>query len=292
MDLSNEELAQSIQNGVNVQACLELLYTRNRPIIRNIAKKYECFIDLEDSLQSAYFGLMDAVERFDETKGNFLHILCLCVSRAIRLEVQKSRNISQDMLTKTNKYRKTVAELEQELFREPTIKEIAWRMGLSQSEVEIVRMYISGDYSLDSTAESAEGSECTLADTLEADSSPETDAIEDYCTEDVKGVIWQYCKDVLAPREYEIIRQYYKDGKTLKQIAEEQGITTQRIDEIKKKGINGLQNSPQKRQLMQRLEIVESRERATSFKSFCDNKFTARPEIIALIRYELKEKFR
>ncbi len=290
MDLSNEQLAQSIQNGVNVQECQKKLYDKNRPFIQMLARRYEKFLDIEDAMQTAFFGMVEAVRHFDESRGKFLTVLSFYVRRSIRDEIRNQRGIPQFSLERMNTLRKTVEALQQELFREPTVAEIAERMQLPLSEVEFLQLLCVGDTSLDYVNDMEDNDGASLVDTLKADSDPETDAIEEYYTSDLKTVIWQYCKAVLSPREFEVVEEYYRQGKTLKEIAEKVGLTHQRIDEIKRRGITNLRNSPLKRRLKQRLEIVEAREYSTSYNSFCDNKFTARPELIAIKKYELEKR--
>ena len=285
--LTNEQLASNVQQGVAPQKCLEVLYERNRPFIFSIAKKYTKFLDLEDGMQCGYLGLVEAVEKFDESRGKFLTVLSFYVRGAIRQGVRNQSGVPQFSLERMNALRKTVEALQQELFREPTMKEIAERMRLPIEEVRLLQMLSVGDTSLDFVNDTEDGEGTTLVDTLKADSDTETDVIEDCYTEDLKTVVWEYCKAVLPTRELEVIERYYRDGKTLKEIAEIAGISIQRINEIKKNGIKNLRNSPMKRRLKQRLEIVEAREYSTSYNSFCDNKFTARPELIAIRRCEL-----
>ena len=287
--LTNEQLASNVQKGVAPQKCLEVLYEKNRPFILMIAKKYTKFIDLEDAMQAAYFGLTEAVQKFDEARGKFLSPLSFYVRNAIRDEIRNQRGIPQFSLERMNALKKQVEALEQELFREPTVKEIAERMRLPVEEVELLRMLYAGDTSLDFVNDTEDGEGTALVDTLKADSDPETDAIEEYYTSDLKSVIWQYCKAVLSPREFEVVEEYYRQGKTLKEIAEKVGLTHQRIDEIKRRGITNLRNSPLKRRLKQRLEIAEAREFNTSLTSFKHNTFTSRVELIGLLRYELAE---
>lgn len=287
--LTNEQLASNVREGVALQKCMEILYERNRPFIFKIAKRYEKFLDIEDGMQCAFFGLLEAANHYDEARGNFLSPLSFYVRNAIRQEIRNQRGIPQFTLDRMNALRKATEELEQELFREPTVKEIAERMRLPVEEVELLRMLCAGDTSLDYVNDMEDGDGASLVDTLKADSDPETDAIEEYYTSDLKTVIWQYCKAVLSPWEFEVVEEYYRQGKTLKEIAEKVGLTHQRIDEIKRRGITNLRNSPLKRRLKQRLEIAEAREFNTSLTSFKHNTFTSRVELIGLLRHELAE---
>ena len=67
--MTNEELVELIRSGKREYE-IEL-YNQNLPFIKKIANKYSYSINepLEDLLQQAYFGLIEAVNRFDQNKG-------------------------------------------------------------------------------------------------------------------------------------------------------------------------------------------------------------------------------
>lgn len=58
--MSNEEIVQEIQNGINVTENMELLYRQNMPLIRRFIKPYSHYENMEDLEQESYFGLFSA----------------------------------------------------------------------------------------------------------------------------------------------------------------------------------------------------------------------------------------
>ena len=91
--MSNEELVKLIRGG----KCelMGELYTQNRRFIMAIVKRIGIQSDnYEDAMQDAYFGLHEAVRRFDERKGykfltyakyHMIQYLCdrLCISASL-----------------------------------------------------------------------------------------------------------------------------------------------------------------------------------------------------------------
>lgn len=290
MDLSNEQLVKHIQSGIRTQESLETLYEKNYPFMYKIASKYVRFLDIEDSMQAAFFGLKDAAEHYEESRGNFLKVLYLYVSGVIRQEIRNQSNISEYMFTRMNKYRQAVEALQQELFREPTTKEVAERMRLKPEEVELVRMMLAGDYSLDSSIENEDGNESTLADTLQSETDAEADAIESVYSEEAK-IIWDICKDAMSPAQYEVVRDTFLHGKTLTEIAKEKGCSVQNVKETQANGLRALKKPSFLSYIDELLDIQTAKEYKTSFKGFCERNYTSRTEIVGLARYEASKRF-
>ena len=66
--MSNEEIVQEIQNGINVTENMELLYRQNMPLIRRFIKPYSHYENMEDLEQESYFGLFEATKNYDPNK--------------------------------------------------------------------------------------------------------------------------------------------------------------------------------------------------------------------------------
>ena len=58
-----------VKEGIDVSNNMQLLYDQNKQFIYKIAKKLIMFSDIEDLMQEAYFGLYEAVNRFDSSHG-------------------------------------------------------------------------------------------------------------------------------------------------------------------------------------------------------------------------------
>lgn len=67
--MSNEQLVRLIKDGQNVTENMQTLYLANLPLIKKHIKPYTCYEPEEDLLQEAYFGLMEAVNHYDESMG-------------------------------------------------------------------------------------------------------------------------------------------------------------------------------------------------------------------------------
>src|SRR5690554_1151309 len=67
--MTNEELVEQIQRGINQSDNIEQLYQQNRGYIFTIAKRYAHVCDTEDLMQEAYFGLYEAVQRYENSAG-------------------------------------------------------------------------------------------------------------------------------------------------------------------------------------------------------------------------------
>ena len=67
--MTNEQLVELLQMGVDVKKNMESLYQQNKAIITKICKPYAQTEPLEDLLQQSYFGLVEAVRRYDASAG-------------------------------------------------------------------------------------------------------------------------------------------------------------------------------------------------------------------------------
>lgn len=110
--MSNEELVKHIKQGEN--SLMSDLYMNCRRFIIAIIKHIgiEQAEDCEDAMQDAYFGLYEAVKRFDESKGiNSLHTQNITFKRQYN-EVNLNARTCPNMFTvKGGKYCVSVRSL-------------------------------------------------------------------------------------------------------------------------------------------------------------------------------------
>lgn len=97
----------------------------------------------------------------------------------------------------------------------------------------------SGIISLDSPINAEEGIN-TLMDTLQSDLDVETDVLEDIQRKQLKEVLWPLV-DALPEEQAHVLRQRYKEGKTLKAIGESLGVNTDRARTIEGKALRSLE---------------------------------------------------
>lgn len=93
-------------------------------------------VDRDDLISSGFFGLMDAIERFESERGNKFETYAGVRIRGAMLDYLRSRDwIPVSLRQKIRKYEKTVARLEGELGRTATDEEIALALEIDIDEL-------------------------------------------------------------------------------------------------------------------------------------------------------------
>ena len=102
---------------------------------RNVkVKSYD--YDMGDLINIGFIGLMDALEKFDESKKvPFENYAYIRIKGSIIDEVRKHSKVPRSQMQKLNEYYKTKEQLEQELERKPTDQEISRKMGLTEKQL-------------------------------------------------------------------------------------------------------------------------------------------------------------
>ncbi len=135
-----------------------LLINHNLRMVIAVANKYHHArgvqgISYLDLIQEGMFGLIRAVEKFDHTKGYKFSTYAMwwirqAVTRAI---AEKSRTIRVPIhvIEKLNKINRATDALQTELGREPTMDEIAVKLGLDMEKVADILRHTQVPISLD-----------------------------------------------------------------------------------------------------------------------------------------------
>lgn len=137
--MTNEELVELIQGGKREYE-IEL-YNQNLPLIKKIATKfsYSTTEPLEDLLQQAYFGLIEAVRRFDPGKGClFVTYACHWIKQELRRYIANSGRIiriSEHARYLSYEYNRFEEYVTKHCGREPTTAEYAWALDVPESTV-------------------------------------------------------------------------------------------------------------------------------------------------------------
>lgn len=250
-----EEYNLAIAAASGDKTAQDRLVRANLRFVVNVAKKYQNQgLPLMDLISEGNIGLMNAVERFDATKGyHFISYAVWWIRQAILKAIcEKSRMIRLPLnraneLVQIDKARKVVHGNRTE---EAELREIAGLLNMSEAHVRDI-VNISRDMvSLDSPV-SAERESSTIGEFLEDGryEQPEDYVVSANLREDIDEIL-----DTLSPKEAEVIR--YRFGlsgyraMSLKEIGVKFSLTKERIRQIEKKAIKRLQN-PQR---MHRLE--------------------------------------
>ena len=103
-----------------------------------------------------------------------------------------------------------------------------------------------------------------------------------------KSQLWCIAERFTSDRENSIIKEIFINNRTMAAVAREQGITIDRIRQIKEKGLRRLRTGKAKRELLEKFDIVEAGASRNSMNKFNEHGFTSTVEYIALRRAELQ----
>ena len=217
------------------------LVTRYLPLIKYVVGRMAVTppagLDYEDLLSFGVFGLLDAVDKFDPSKGFVFQTYAIPRIRgAILDELRKCDWFSRtgrEKVQKLNRAMEKILRDKGELRDEWVMEE----MGVSEEEYYEVQDLASRGYitSLDDTPTLDDGEvsvEATLADDREG-------AAERLDDESDKQQLVEALQE-LPERERQMLSLYYYEGLTLKEIGQVMGVSESRVSQIHGKGLSML----------------------------------------------------
>jgi RNA polymerase primary sigma factor len=233
------DLARKIHKG-DLKARDRLINANLRFVI-SVAKQYQNLgLSLSDLINEGNLGLIEAAQRFDETRGfKFISYAVWWIRQGIIYALAKQSRIVRLPLNRMghiNKIKKIIADLEQKYEREPSILEISHALEQSLTNVTIAIRNAGRYISLD--APLVQGEEENMYDVLlnEDASSPDKELLMDSLRKEIDRAL-----NKLTLREADIIRLYFglngKHAHTLGEISEEFNLTIERVRQIKVKSI-------------------------------------------------------
>ena len=227
------------QKGDN--SAKEYLVRANLRFVVNVAKKYQNQgLPLVDLISEGNIGIINAVERFDVTKGyHFISYAVWWIRQSILKAIcEKSRMIRLPLnraneLVQVEKARK---ELQGHQSSEPTTKDLSAEVGLSESNIEQLLSVSRGVVSLDTPAFTDETASIGDFVADEESKNPEELADDQELKEQINRVL-----KTLTNKESDIIqRRFGLNGKralSLKEIGNRYHLTKERIRQIEKKAL-------------------------------------------------------
>ena len=246
------ETAKKIKEGD--KEAKQLMINSNLRLVVNIAKHYKVNgIDPMDLVQEGNQGLITAVDRYDVDKGyRFSTYATWWIKQAITRYIMnngRTIRIPVHAMESYNKIEKCRKKLEQEIYREPTVAEIAEHLHMEEDKVTQIINTMSDVRSLDAPINSDEdGDESTLGEFVSTDTwlSPE----EQYDNIELHKVIMEILNEKKADgtdrfnsREKEVIMRrfgFYGRTYTLEEVGQQMGVTRERIRQIESKVIKKL----------------------------------------------------
>jgi len=118
------------------------------PLVKYIASRViigkSKYIEYEELVSCGMVGLMDAINKFDKSKGmKFSTYASIRIKGAMIDELRKNSPISKGAMDKLTLFNETLEKLQKKFLREPTYEEIAKELKIPIKEVFEIENYIN-----------------------------------------------------------------------------------------------------------------------------------------------------
>ncbi len=188
-------------------------------------------VELQDLINDGVLGLIDAIEKYDDGRGvKFETYAITRINGAIIDALRALDWVPRAIRQRARELERAYQALETQFGRMPSDDEVAEHLGISRKELDSLVQKIRGTsvLSLEEHLPNERGSDIPLLDTLRdlrVDVSSSVEARE------VRNML-AHAVDDLSEQERTVIKLYYFEGQTLKEIKAVLGVSESRVSQI------------------------------------------------------------
>lgn len=290
----NETLVEMIRGGFSVSENMQSLYECNLLLIKKFIKPYTTYECEADLLQESYFGLWEAVQHYETSKNvRFMTYAEYWIKQSVQRYLENCGStirIPAHTRAKMSRLRRATSQLRQEQGREPTAAQIVALLDVSVEEVQEIQVLMKGVASLDTPI--SDDNSLALADTLQADFRLENDTVDKIYSEYSINELWGIVERYTAIKENSIIKEIFLYNKSMAQVAREQGLSFDRIRQIKEKGLRRLRIGKARRELLEKFYIAEAGLYRGGLNNYKEHDFTSIVEHLAIKQLDAEERYK
>ncbi|MEN6565653.1 MAG: FliA/WhiG family RNA polymerase sigma factor [Veillonellales bacterium] len=184
-------------------------------------------VDKDDLISNGFFGLLEAIERYDPNRGIKFETYAVVRIRGAMLDAIRAQDwVPTTIRQKAREYEKTVLQLENSLGRSASDAEIAETMGISLTELTTLVTKLN-------TATVMPLEEFSMTESLANSQVSPTQNIEEA---EVKDTLAKAIEK-LPEKERIVVTLYYYEGLTLKEISLVLKLSEARISQLHTKAV-------------------------------------------------------
>lgn len=193
-------------------------------------------VEHADLVSYGMFGLIDAIERYDRSRGAKFETFAMPrVKGAILDELRSMDWVPRSVRSKARSIERAVATFENDFGRAPTDEELSDRLGVKQSELHKTLTDISfgGIGALDEVRSGGEGETVTLRDLLAETGMGPGDTVD---AQETRRMLGEFLRS-MPDRDRQVLTLYYFESLTMSEIGEIFGVSESRVCQIHAKAV-------------------------------------------------------
>jgi RNA polymerase sigma factor for flagellar operon FliA len=195
-------------------------------------------VQMEDIISSGIFGLIDAVDAFDISRGVTFETFCTRRIRGAMVDGLRENDwVPRQTRTRLKRMNRTIKKFESEAGRQPTEAELARELALPVLKVHAILREVAEApvYSLEDSAVGG-GEE----DGLKNVNTVSDTTLIDPLTAAERHEVIEMIRTHLSERERDVILLYYTEGTTMEKISQRLHVCESRISQIHKSALGKL----------------------------------------------------